>query len=629
MAKGIEDTTFYRWHRLIALDEVGGDPRSLDAPDAELLHAWAREQAERFPLGLTTLSTHDTKRSEDVRARLLAVAEDIDGWDACWEARAPAGGRVPRRRADGLPALPDAARRLAARARPARRATWRRRPTSRSSSRAGATRTSATRSRVSDFAARCLDGDIAQTFARVLAANEATIRATTLGSKLLQLTLPGVPDVYQGNEIAGARARRSRQPPAGRLRRAQQTCWTGSTRRAGRTISTSEKLLGDEPRARAPPRATRAVRARRRLRAAALDLAARARLRARAAAWRPSSRAGRDCSRRGGWKDHVVTLAPGLWNDVLTGALHAVEDGSVPCEDAAQPAAGRAPGEGLVTYRVWAPFARSGVDARARGRAHRDARRRGRLVGVGSSAAVPGAALRVRRSTAASRAPIRARSRCPTGPRGARSSSTATRCAATRRRVARRRAARAASSTSCTSARSRPRARSTPRSSGSTTSSTLGVDIVEVMPLASFPGRHGWGYDGVGLYAVHEPYGGPFAFRRFVDACHERGLGVCLDVVYNHLGPSGNHLARVRPVLHRPLRHAVGRGRQPRRRRQRRGAALRDRQRRSCGCATSTSTALRLDAVHALFDDRAITLVKQLTAEVDALSLRARAAAVR
>src|SRR4051812_11714897 len=58
----------------------------------------------------------------------------------------------------------------------------------------------------------------------------------------------------------------------------------------------------------------------------------------------------------------------------------------------------------------------------------------------------------------------------------------------------------------------------------------LGVDMVEVMPLATFPGRHGWGYDGVGLYAVHEPYGGPQAFRRFVDACHARGLGVFLDV---------------------------------------------------------------------------------------------------
>ncbi len=77
----------------------------------------------------------------------------------------------------------------------------------------------------------------------------------------------------------------------------------------------------------------------------------------------------------------------------------------------------------------------------------------------------------------------------------------------------------------------------------------LGVDVVEVMPVAAFPGRWGWGYDGVDLYAVHEGYGGPAGFQRFVDACHARGLGVCLDVVYNHLGPSGNYLSRFGPYF--------------------------------------------------------------------------------
>ena len=77
----------------------------------------------------------------------------------------------------------------------------------------------------------------------------------------------------------------------------------------------------------------------------------------------------------------------------------------------------------------------------------------------------------------------------------------------------------------------------------------LGVDVVEVMPVAAFPGRWGWGYDGVDLYAVHEPYGGPAGFQRFVDAAHERGLGVCLDVVYNHLGPSGSYLSRFGPYF--------------------------------------------------------------------------------
>ena len=149
----------------------------------------------------------------------------------------------------------------------------------------------------------------------------------------------------------------------------------------------------------------------------------------------------------------------------------------------------------------------------------------------------------------------------------------------------------------------------------------LGVDIVEVMPLATFPGRYGWGYDGVGLYAVHEPYGGPLAFRRFVDACHARGLGVCLDVVYNHLGPSGNHLEEFGPYF--TDRYGTPWG----------GAlnlddAGSDEVRRFVienavmWLRDFYVDGLRLDAVHALFDDRAITLLEELSAEVNAWSAR-------
>lgn len=77
----------------------------------------------------------------------------------------------------------------------------------------------------------------------------------------------------------------------------------------------------------------------------------------------------------------------------------------------------------------------------------------------------------------------------------------------------------------------------------------LGVSFVEVMPVAAFPGERGWGYDGVAPYAVHEAYGGAAACQRFVDACHQRGLAVLLDVVYNHLGPSGNYLAEFGPYF--------------------------------------------------------------------------------
>ena len=70
----------------------------------------------------------------------------------------------------------------------------------------------------------------------------------------------------------------------------------------------------------------------------------------------------------------------------------------------------------------------------------------------------------------------------------------------------------------------------------------LGVDAVELLPVNGFNGDHNWGYDGVAWYTVDESYGGPEAYQRFVDACHTKGIAVIQDVVYNHLGPSGNYL---------------------------------------------------------------------------------------
>ncbi|HVR10876.1 MAG TPA: alpha-amylase family glycosyl hydrolase, partial [Thermoanaerobaculia bacterium] len=75
----------------------------------------------------------------------------------------------------------------------------------------------------------------------------------------------------------------------------------------------------------------------------------------------------------------------------------------------------------------------------------------------------------------------------------------------------------------------------------------LGVTMLEVMPVAEFPGRFGWGYDGVDLFAPTRLYGEPDDFRRFVDAAHGHGLAVILDVVYNHLGPDGNYLEQYSP----------------------------------------------------------------------------------
>jgi maltooligosyltrehalose trehalohydrolase len=147
----------------------------------------------------------------------------------------------------------------------------------------------------------------------------------------------------------------------------------------------------------------------------------------------------------------------------------------------------------------------------------------------------------------------------------------------------------------------------------------LGIAAIEVLPIAAFSGRHGWGYDGVALFAVHEPYGGPDGFRRFVDAAHERGLAVIVDVVYNHLGPSGNYLSVFGPYFtdshHTPWGAAVNYD-----------AAHSDEVRRfvmdnaTMWLRDYHCDGLRLDAVHAIKDDSAVHLLEQLASTVDALS---------
>jgi maltooligosyltrehalose trehalohydrolase len=77
----------------------------------------------------------------------------------------------------------------------------------------------------------------------------------------------------------------------------------------------------------------------------------------------------------------------------------------------------------------------------------------------------------------------------------------------------------------------------------------VGVTALELMPVAEFPGSRNWGYDGVHLYAPHSAYGGPLGLKTFVNACHEKGLAVILDVVYNHLGPEGNYLGEYGPYF--------------------------------------------------------------------------------
>ncbi|MDP9092572.1 MAG: malto-oligosyltrehalose trehalohydrolase [Actinomycetota bacterium] len=143
----------------------------------------------------------------------------------------------------------------------------------------------------------------------------------------------------------------------------------------------------------------------------------------------------------------------------------------------------------------------------------------------------------------------------------------------------------------------------------------LGVTHVELLPINAFNGVWNWGYDGVAWYAVHEPYGGPDGFKRFVDACHARSLAVVLDVVYNHLGPSGNYLPRFGPYL-KSGRNTWGdlvNLEEPAVRRFVIDNAL-------MWLRDFHVDALRLDAVHALVDSSPVHVLAELSAEVEKLA---------
>ena len=146
----------------------------------------------------------------------------------------------------------------------------------------------------------------------------------------------------------------------------------------------------------------------------------------------------------------------------------------------------------------------------------------------------------------------------------------------------------------------------------------LGIDFVEVMPVNAFNGTHNWGYDGVLWYAVQESYGGPGAYQEFVDACHARGLGVIQDVVYNHLGPSGNYLPEFAPYLSTGLNTW---GASP----NLDGEDSDEVRRYLIDNALMFLTdyhvdGLRLDAVHALHDTRAVPILEEMNIEVSARS---------
>jgi (1->4)-alpha-D-glucan 1-alpha-D-glucosylmutase len=203
MAKGIEDTAYYRWFRLAGANEVGGHPDQLSI-SADEFHEWCRALVTSWPTSMTTLTTHDTKRSEDVRARLMALAEDGEGW-ATWLGTARELAADHRAgRVDG-PTEYLVWQTLVG--------TW-----------------PITGARLEEYLLKAVreakvhtawvDGDAEYegevvAYAKALfrdpavqrhldewtAAHEPSVRANVLSQKLIQLTMPGIPDVYQGCEI--------------------------------------------------------------------------------------------------------------------------------------------------------------------------------------------------------------------------------------------------------------------------------------------------------------------------------------------------------------------------------------------------------------------------------------------
>lgn len=323
MAKAVEDTTFYRFVRLVGLNEVGGDPGRVGVPVGDF-HSYAARLVRDWPLTMTTLSTHDTKRSEDVRARLAVLAERPGTW-ARWvrEARRLAATHRDER-VDSLTEYllwqtvvgtwPIDTDRLSAYAIKAAReaklhTAW-------------VDGDASYEQDLAQFCARlATDGAVVKHVEAWLTTTAQETRAVTLGQKLLQLLMPGVPDVYQGTEVVdlalvdpdnrrpvdhAARARRLADLDAGtppqslgdekllvtatalRLRRARPDVFVGPAARYTPLATSSEHVV-----------------AFRRGDGGADDVCV--------VATRLAGRL-RD---RGGWGEAAVTLPPGRWRDLL------------------------------------------------------------------------------------------------------------------------------------------------------------------------------------------------------------------------------------------------------------------------------------------------------------------------
>ncbi|MGN6577265.1 MAG: malto-oligosyltrehalose synthase [Nocardioides sp.] len=329
MAKAVEDTSLYRWHALIALNEVGGDPGLLDDAGPEVMHAWAAHQQQHWPLGMTTLTTHDTKRSEDVRARVLAVAGDGESWATCTDAFAAASDLYGVDRATGhllwqtlVGAGPIDEERLhdylvkAVREAKAHTAWIDGDPDY--------------ERKVLELASAALQpGQLRALVDTAVAHNAESVRAFVLGQKLLQLTLPGTADTYQGCEVVNLSlvdpdnrrpvdydARRSRLE--GLVEHAPRDLDDEKLYLTVRTLQLRKDLrdsFGDAGSYTPLPATSRHLVGFTRGEEVAVLV----------------TRAPRRLEAAGGWADQTARLPEGLWRDELTETLH--EGGTVRCAD--------------------------------------------------------------------------------------------------------------------------------------------------------------------------------------------------------------------------------------------------------------------------------------------------------
>lgn len=555
MAKAVEDSAFYRWSRLTSLNEVGGEP-DLFAVGVGDFHRLMVLRQETWPTALTAGTTHDTKRGEDVRARISVLAEVPGEWAAALRelqrlAPMPDPGFANLLWQAVIGVWPAERARLHAYAEKAMREAG------------DHTGWTAPDTAYEAAVHACVDAAfddpaVTAVLERIVNRVAGPGWVNALSAKLLDLTIPGVPDLYQGSELWELSlvdpdnrrpvdfAERVRLLTEVRTGRRPELAGDASDHGEAKLLLAHQALTlrRDHPElfSSYTPLAAEGAAADHLI---AFD---------RGGAIALATRLPVGLASSGGWRDTLLALPEGRWRDEVSGRL-------VPTDET-----GRARlAEVLADYPV-ALLVREERRAGERGRFDVWAPLPQRVRLQVANRVVPMTRAEDGWWTPAEPEPLGRvdygyliddrpepvpdpRSRWqPAGVHGLSrtfepAGFTWHDQAWTGRQLA------GAVLYELHLGTFTPEGTLDAAISRLPHLVELGVDFVELMPVNAFNGEHGWGYDGVAWFAVHEPYGGPDAYRRFVDAAHGLGLAVVQDVVYNHLGPSGNYLPEFGPYL--------------------------------------------------------------------------------